>query len=217
MFLVALGLLLVALGSRRGETVDLLPGLAAIGVGSGLAVPLTTRALESAPDRLSGIAAGLFSATHEASGVFGIAVVGLIVTSVQRSVSSTGAGSGHAFLMGYQAGLCTAAALVAIGVPVALWGLRTHVHPAGLLRHGRSRGLEMRISHEVRVVPAPAGWTPGRGDADPVEASGPAASHLPDGPLPVATRPRPPVRGPVWSCGLRAATRPMCQGVDGHG
>ncbi len=126
MFLVALGLLLVALGSRRGERVDLLPGLAAIGVGSGLAVPLTTRALESAPDRLSGIAAGLFSATREASGVFGIAVVGLIVTSVQRSVSSTGAGSGHAFLMGYQAGLCTAAALVAIGVPVALWGLRTH-------------------------------------------------------------------------------------------
>ncbi|MFR9799979.1 MFS transporter [Streptomyces sp. MS06] len=124
MLLVALGLLLVSLGSRHGAIVDLLPGLAAIGIGSGLAVPLTTRALESAPDQLSGIAAGLFSATREASGVFGIAVVGLIVTSVQRSVSSTGAGSGHAFLMGYQAGLYTAAALVAIGVPVALWGLR---------------------------------------------------------------------------------------------
>ncbi|MBN0043609.1 MFS transporter [Streptomyces actuosus] len=127
MFLVALGLLLVSLGSRRGGLVGLLPGLVAIGVGSGLAVPLTTRALESAPDRLSGVAAGLFSATREASGVFGIAVIGLIVTSVQSSVADRGAGSGHAFLIGYQAGLCTAAALVAIGVPVALWGLRARV------------------------------------------------------------------------------------------
>lgn len=127
MLFVALGLLLVAVGSKQGDFIDLLPGLATIGVGSALAVPLTTRALESSPDQLSGIAAGLFSATREASGVLGIAVVGLIVTLAQRSATSTGASSEHAFLMGYQAGLYTAACLVAVGVPVALWGLRKHV------------------------------------------------------------------------------------------
>ncbi|MER5385553.1 MFS transporter [Streptomyces sp. NPDC002688] len=127
MLFVALGLLLVAVGSRQGDFTDLLPGLAAIGFGSALAVPLTTRALESSPDQLSGIAAGLFSAAREASGVLGIAVVGLIVTLAQRSAMSTGANSEHAFLMGYQAGLYTAASLVALGVPVALWGLRKHV------------------------------------------------------------------------------------------
>ncbi|MFI5877359.1 MFS transporter [Streptomyces sp. NPDC051445] len=129
LFLVSVGLLLVAQGSGRHDALALIPGLAAIGVGSALAVPLTTRALESSPAGLSGIAAGLFSATREASGVFGIAVVGLIVTSVQRSVSSTNADSEHAFLMGYQTGLCTAAALVATGVPIALWALRKHVCP----------------------------------------------------------------------------------------
>ncbi|MEU3281322.1 MFS transporter [Streptomyces antibioticus] len=129
LFLVSAGLLLVALGSGRHHAVALVPGLAAIGVGSALAVPLTTRALEAAPQGLSGIAAGLFSATREASGVFGIAAVGLIVTLVQRSAASTSADAEHAFLAGYQAGLCTAAALVATGVPVALWALREQVRP----------------------------------------------------------------------------------------
>ncbi|GGR77030.1 MFS transporter [Streptomyces humidus] len=129
LFLVSMGLLLVALGSGRHDALALVPGLAAIGVGSALAVPLTTRALESSPDGLSGIAAGLFGATREASGVFGIAVVGLIVTFVQRSVSSTSVDSEQAFLIGYQTGLCAAAALVATGVPIALWALRRHVCP----------------------------------------------------------------------------------------
>ncbi|MFJ1975395.1 MFS transporter [Streptomyces sp. NPDC087903] len=129
LFFVSAGLLLVALGSGRHDAVALIPGLAAIGVGSALAVPLTTRALEASPEGLSGIAAGLFSATREASGVFGIAAIGLIVTFVQRSVSSTSVDAQHAFLTGYQAGLCTAAALVATGVPVALWALRKQVCP----------------------------------------------------------------------------------------
>ncbi|MER6092143.1 MFS transporter [Streptomyces bluensis] len=124
LLLVALGLLLVARGSATGGFADLLPGLAAIGIGSAMAVPLTTRALESAPVHTSGMAAGLFSATREASGVLGIAVVGVIVTYGQHSAAATGADADGAFLAGYQAGLCTAAVLVAIGAPVALCGLR---------------------------------------------------------------------------------------------
>lgn len=123
---VALGLLLVALGSRRGGLADLLPGLTAVGVGSALALPLTTRALEASPGQLSGFAAGLFSATRELSGVFGIALVGAVVTSVQRTAVSGGASPPHAFMTGYQAGLCLAAALVASALPVAVWALRRH-------------------------------------------------------------------------------------------
>jgi EmrB/QacA subfamily drug resistance transporter len=130
LFLVALGLLLVARAGADWGFADLLPGLAAIGIGSALAVPLTTRALESAPAQLSGVAAGLFSATREASGVLGIAVVGLVVTSWQRSAASTGAAADAAFLTGYRAGLCTAAALVAIGAPVAWRTLRSPKAPS---------------------------------------------------------------------------------------
>ncbi|MBZ9639647.1 MFS transporter [Streptomyces sp. PSKA30] len=126
LLLVALGLLLVALGSLRGGLADLLPGLVAVGAGSALALPLTTRALESSPGHLSGFAAGLFSATRELSGVFGIALVGAVVTCVQRASASGGVPQVDAFVSGYQAGLCIAAALVGAGAPVAVWALRRH-------------------------------------------------------------------------------------------
>jgi len=124
LLLVALGLLLVALGSTSGSFVRILPGLSAVGFGSALAIPLTTRALESAPRHLCGIAAGLFSAAREASGVFGIAFVGAVVTFVQHAAASSGSGPAGAFLSGYRTGLCVASALVAAGAPVAVWALR---------------------------------------------------------------------------------------------
>ncbi|MEV1068097.1 MFS transporter [Streptomyces sp. NPDC050263] len=124
LLMVGLGLLMVALGSSGGRLAHILPGLSAIGFGSALAVPLTTRALESSPDHLSGIAAGLFSAVREASGVFGIAFVGAVVTFVEHAAASAGASDSDAFLSGYQAGLCLASVLVGAGAPVALWALR---------------------------------------------------------------------------------------------
>ncbi|MFJ8106830.1 MFS transporter [Streptomyces sp. NPDC096132] len=130
LLLVGLGLLLAALGSSGGNLVHILPGLSAIGFGSALAVPLTTRALESPPDHLSGIAAGLFSAVREASGVVGIALVGVMVSFVQQAAIAAGADDSGAFLSGYQAGLCLAGALVGAGAPVALWALRDR-HPNG--------------------------------------------------------------------------------------
>ncbi|MGW7043579.1 MFS transporter [Streptomyces avermitilis] len=151
LLLVALGLLLVARGSAAGGFADLLPGLAGIGIGSAMAVPLTTRALESAPDHASGIAAGLFSATREASGVLGIAVVGVIVTYRRHSAASAGAAADGAFLAGYQAGLYTAAALVAIGAPVALCTLHSPRPRAPKSMTGRFVVAEGRVQR--RWVP----------------------------------------------------------------
>lgn len=124
LLLVAAGLLLVAAGSHRGHLLDLLPGLAAVGTGSALALPLTTQALGASPDHLSGFAAGLFSAARELSGVFGIVLVGAVVTFVEKSLATGHAPDGQAFTTGYQAGLCVAAVLVGAGAPVALWALR---------------------------------------------------------------------------------------------
>ncbi|WP_189717317.1 MFS transporter [Streptomyces phaeofaciens] len=134
LLLVGLGLLMAALGSSGGSLVPILPGLSAIGFGSALAIPMTTRALESAPDHLSGIAAGLFSAVREASGVVGIGLVGAIVSFVDRAAAAAGADDADAFLSGYQAGLCVASALVGAGAPVALWALR---HRGGTPAGGR--------------------------------------------------------------------------------
>ncbi|MFF4657191.1 MFS transporter [Streptomyces sp. NPDC001381] len=124
LLMVGLGLLMVALGSSQGSLIPILPGLSTIGLGSALAVPLTTRALESSPDHLSGIAAGLFSAIREASGVVGIAFVGAMVSFVEHAATAAGSGPADAFLSGYQAGLCLASALVGSAAPIALWALR---------------------------------------------------------------------------------------------
>ncbi|MFK4146366.1 MFS transporter [Streptomyces sp. NPDC004065] len=132
--LVACGLLLVALGSVRGRLPDLLPGLATVGAGSALALPVTTRALESSPGHLSGFAAGLFSACRELSGVFGVVLVGAVVTFARRAAQSSGASDAEALRTGYQAGLCVAAALAGAGAPVAAWALRRR--PGGDRRPG---------------------------------------------------------------------------------
>ncbi|WP_327315623.1 MFS transporter [Streptomyces sp. NBC_01235] len=140
LLLVALGLLLVALGSLRGALAHLLPGLTSVGVGSALAIPLTTRALESSPRHLSGFAAGLFSATRELSGVFGVAFVGAVVTFVQHWSLSGGTSHSAAFLVAYQAGLCIAAALVGAAAPVALWSLRpANPHEKAVASRSRRR------------------------------------------------------------------------------
>jgi hypothetical protein len=86
----------------------------------------------------------LFSATREASGVLGVAVVGVIVTYRQHSAASAGAHAGEAFLAGYQAGLYTAAALVAIGAPVAWWALHSQP-PTAKLMTGRFAAAEGRV------------------------------------------------------------------------
>ncbi|MEU3982913.1 MFS transporter [Streptomyces sp. NPDC026672] len=144
LLLVGLGLLMVMWGSSAGKLVGMLPGLSAIGFGSALAVPLTTRALESSPDHLSGIAAGFFSAVREASGVIGIGLVGAIVSFAEHTAAATGSDNSGAFLSGYQAGLCLASALVAAGAPVALWALRQHRSPLKTDRDTPTRTPEPR-------------------------------------------------------------------------
>ncbi|OUC77452.1 MFS transporter [Streptosporangium minutum] len=116
---VALGLLLVAGGMaavgflRPGDGwADLLPAVCVIGVGSALTMPLGSAVLGAVPESRAGVAGGVFSVAREMSGLFGIAVVGVIV-------------SGSAsFTAGYATGLLTAAALVVVGAAVSLVTLR---------------------------------------------------------------------------------------------
>ncbi|MFD8528376.1 MFS transporter [Streptosporangium canum] len=116
---VALGLLLVAGGMaavgflRPGDGwADLLPAVCVIGVGSALTMPLGSAVLGAVPESRAGVAGGVFSVAREMSGLFGIAVVGVIV-------------SGSAsFTTGYATGLLTAAALVVVGAAVSLVTLR---------------------------------------------------------------------------------------------
>ncbi|MFF5207938.1 MFS transporter [Streptosporangium sp. NPDC000396] len=116
---VGLGLFLVAAGMaavgflRPGDGwIDLLPPMCVIGVGSALTMPLGPAVLGAAPESRAGVAGGVFSVAREMSGLFGIAVIGVIVNS------------SASFTLGYSTGLLTAAGLVVVGAVVSLVTLR---------------------------------------------------------------------------------------------
>lgn len=123
---VAAGLLLVAAGLARvafagpGDTfLDLLPGVAAIGVGSALSAPLTSSVLAAMPSERAGTAGGLLGLAREVSGIFGVAALGVIVTTRQDAARATGAPAPAAFMSGYSAALLTATALTVLAAAIS--------------------------------------------------------------------------------------------------
>ena len=114
---VAAGLAAVAMVRQQVTVPRLLPGLALIGTGSALTVPLTSAALAAVPPSRTGVAGGLLAAAREASGLAGIAVLGLVVTA-GRPVPPHGH-LGASFIAGYGAGLLTAAALAVVAAVIA--------------------------------------------------------------------------------------------------
>ncbi|MEW2398844.1 MFS transporter [Streptomyces sp. NPDC046862] len=136
--LVALGLLYVSGTGPRAGYWDVQPGLLLIGVGSALTTPLTVRSLLRVPQARTGMATGLLSAAREVSGVFGVVLVGVVLTRRERSELRAGADPRSAFLEGYDLGLRLAAACVLAGAVVTLLTL----HQRG--RHRRVRRLRDR-------------------------------------------------------------------------
>ncbi len=127
LILVAAGLAAVSLVRDHATVLRLLPGVLMIGTGSALGVPLTSSVLAAVPPSHAGRAGGVLSAAREASGLAGIAVIGLIVTG-GRPVAAHTAVTG-AFLRGYGAGLMIAAGLALAGAVIAARTLPGRVPP----------------------------------------------------------------------------------------
>jgi predicted MFS family arabinose efflux permease len=114
---VAAGLAAVALVRHQVTMPRLLPGLALIGIGSALTVPMTSTALAAVPPARTGVASGLLAVAREASGLVGISALGLIVTAGHQVPAHGRLGGG--FVGGYGAALLTAAGLVLAGAVIA--------------------------------------------------------------------------------------------------
>ncbi|MFF1448376.1 MFS transporter [Streptomyces sp. NPDC058274] len=134
--LVAVGLLYVSGTGLRADYWDLQPGLLLIGAGSALTTPLTVRSLAEVPATHTGMATGLVSAAREVSGVFGVVLVGVVLTRRERTTLRAGIDPRSAFLHGYDLGLRLAACCVLAGALVTLVALR----PRG--RHRRTVARE---------------------------------------------------------------------------
>jgi len=120
MVLVAAGLAATALLGRHAGFASLMPPLAAVGVGSGLTMPVTAAILGVLPQAQAGVAGGILNAAREASGLLGVTVIGAILTARQAAALAAGATPAAAFTSGYSAGLAAAAALVLAGGAVSL-------------------------------------------------------------------------------------------------
>jgi EmrB/QacA subfamily drug resistance transporter len=124
LLLMAIGIASVSLLGAHADFVDLMPGFAVIGIGGGLTIPLTSTVLGVMPGDQAGVAAALFNASREVSGLLGITVIGVILSARQSSRVHHGATATTAFLSGYRLGLVVAAVLVACGGVVAWVALR---------------------------------------------------------------------------------------------
>ncbi|MEO6701516.1 MAG: MFS transporter [Jatrophihabitantaceae bacterium] len=124
MVLMGLGMAGVSLLGRNAGFADLMPSFVVIGIGGGLATPLTASVLATMPADRAGVASGLFNASREVAGLLGITVIGAVLTARQHAVAATGRPPLDAFLAGYRLGLLIAAALVVLGGLAAWQALR---------------------------------------------------------------------------------------------
>src|SRR5216683_2290204 len=120
MALVAAGLAATALLGQHASFAGLMAPLAAVGIGSGLTMPITAAILGVLPQAQAGVAGGILNAAREASGLLGVTVIGAILTARQGAALAAGATPHAAFLAGYSVGLAAAAALVLLGGVIAL-------------------------------------------------------------------------------------------------
>jgi len=106
---------------------DLLPWFVVYGVGGGLLVPLNNVIVSVLPPARAGIASGMLNVSREVFGLLGITILGAILTNRANAAAGTEL---HRYLSGYQTSLVIAAVLVAVGIPVSLFALRSAQPPA---------------------------------------------------------------------------------------
>jgi DHA2 family methylenomycin A resistance protein-like MFS transporter len=99
--------------SQTASFVDMLPGLALIPAGMGLAVPaMTTSILGSVERHLAGTASAVLNAARQVGGAAGVAVFGAMVA----------AGSDDQIISGVRETLAFCAMLLTIAAALAYWG-----------------------------------------------------------------------------------------------
>ncbi|RZS39247.1 MFS transporter [Herbihabitans rhizosphaerae] len=99
---VAAGLFAVAAVNHLPAVGPRIPGLILVGAGSAFTTPLTSHALDAAPESRSGTVSGLLTASRELSSALGVALIGAVLAVVAR---------GDGLAVGYTAGLVVAGAL----------------------------------------------------------------------------------------------------------
>jgi EmrB/QacA subfamily drug resistance transporter len=132
---MAAGMLLWILVTGRDDWLPLAAGVVVFGVGLSITVaPITATALQAAPTRLAGVAAGVNNTVSRVGGLIAVALIGLVIAQV----FAASAGPGHAkpltgaapvgverqaSIDGFRAGIALAAFLCLGGAAVGVFGV----------------------------------------------------------------------------------------------
>jgi EmrB/QacA subfamily drug resistance transporter len=104
---------------------DLLPSLALLGLGAGLAFPaLMTLAMSGATPSDSGLASGLVNTSIQVGGALGLAVLATVATDRTQSLRADGEPVQGALNSGYHVAYLIGAALIAVALVIAVQVLR---------------------------------------------------------------------------------------------
>jgi EmrB/QacA subfamily drug resistance transporter len=129
---VAAGLAMMAVAvvglatvGRSAGVGQLMPWFLLYGLGGGLLVPLTTVIVAQLPPAREGVGAGIMNVSREVFGLLGVTILGAILNTRRSAELASGHDPLSAFLSAYQFALVVAAVIVALGVPLSLWALRT--------------------------------------------------------------------------------------------
>ncbi|MGI5418767.1 DHA2 family efflux MFS transporter permease subunit [Actinomadura luteofluorescens] len=189
--LMAFGMFLFSTIQQGDGYADLMPGVMIVGVGAAMGMPLVMYVLKAVPEQQAGVASGIINVIREASGAFGIAIVGLLIHHVPDEGAS--AAELETFRSGTASGLILGAVLVLIGGLISGLTLPSRRGWLGP-KHGKSSPL---------VEPTPR--RPEAPPRDPVPAlTAPVAVATPPGeplPLPLTWEEDPmpdPTPGPHW-------------------
>jgi MFS family permease len=126
--LVAIGVALLLFARTPVHAVyavDVLPAMAVLGLGAGLAFPaLTTVAMSGATPADSGLASGLVNTSVNVGGAIGLAVLATFATERTHGLLAQGESAAAALNSGYHVAYLIGAALVAVAIVMALTVLR---------------------------------------------------------------------------------------------
>jgi EmrB/QacA subfamily drug resistance transporter len=144
-FIVA-GLAYFARVPVEGQYVaDVLPAMALLGLGAGLAFPsMMMLAMSGASPEDSGLASGLVNTTLQVGGAIGLAVLATLATSRTENLVADGETAAAALTSGYHLAFWIGAALLSVAVAVAVVVLR-HVDIAD---HGEAAEPEVLVPAE---------------------------------------------------------------------
>ncbi len=137
--------------------VDILPAMALLGLGAGLAFPsLMTLAMSGATESDSGLASGLVNTSVQVGGAIGLAVLATLATDRTDGLLADGESAASALNSGYHFAYLVGAALVVAAIGVAYATLRAPA-PAAEPEPELAPATELpEIGARVRPLPASA-------------------------------------------------------------